>query len=317
MRCLVTGVAGFIGSHLAEALLARGHQVTGVDCFTDFYDPALKRRNIQGTLTHPAFRLVEADLLALDLPATLEGSDVVFHLAAQAGVRASWGQSFSIYTQHNILATQRLLEAVKGRPLRKFVFASSSAVYGAVERMPMGEGDPTHPISPYGVSKLAAEHLCALYWTNYRVPTLSLRYFTVFGARQRPDMAFHRLIRAVLEEKGFPLYGDGSQTRDFTHVSDVVAATIQALDCPVSGETVNIAGGARISMREAIAMVEQLTGKPARIEEHPVAQGDMAHTYADISRAQALLGYRPRTTLREGLLDEIAWLRDLPPEEGR
>lgn len=317
MRCLVTGVAGFIGSHLAEALLARGHQVTGVDCFTDFYDPALKRRNIQGTLTHPAFRLVEADLLVLDLPATLEGSDVVFHLAAQAGVRASWGQSFSIYTQHNILATQRLLEAVKGRPLRKFVYASSSAVYGAVERMPMGEGDPTHPISPYGVSKLAAEHLCALYWTNYRVPTLSLRYFTVFGARQRPDMAFHRLIRAVLEEKGFLLYGDGSQTRDFTHVSDVVAATIQALDCPVSGETVNIAGGARISMREAIAMVEQLTGKPARIEEHPVAQGDMAHTYADISRAQALLGYRPRTTLREGLLDEIAWLRDLPPEEGR
>lgn len=317
MRCLVTGVAGFIGSHLAEALLARGHQVTGVDCFTDFYDPALKRRNIQGTLTHPAFRLVEADLLALDLTATLEGNEVVFHLAAQAGVRASWGQSFSIYTQHNILATQRLLEAVKGRPLRKFVYASSSAVYGAVERMPMGEGDPTHPISPYGVSKLAAEHLCALYWTNYRVPTLSLRYFTVFGARQRPDMAFHRLIRAVLEEKGFPLYGDGSQTRDFTHVSDVVAATIQALDCPVSGETVNIAGGARISMREAIAIVEQLAGKPARIEEHPVAQGDMAHTYADISRAQALLGYRPRTTLREGLLDEIAWLRDLPPEEGR
>jgi len=229
MRCLVTGVAGFIGSHLAERLLADGHEVVGVDSFTDYYPRAFKEANLQGLRDAPGFELLTSDLTILPLDAVLDGVDWIFHQAAQAGVRASWGQQFDIYTSCNITATQRLLEAaVHARNLKRFVYASSSSVYGDAETLPVTVQALTRPVSPYGVSKLAAEHLCTLYWKSYRVPTVSLRYFTVYGPRQRPDMAFHKFGRALLTNAPMDIYGDAGQTRDFTYVSDIVEANIRA-----------------------------------------------------------------------------------------
>ncbi len=308
MRCLVTGAAGFIGSHLAERLVAEGREVLGVDAFTDYYAPALKSANVAGLEGRPGFRLIRGNLLDLDLPALLDGADVVFHLAAQAGVRASWGRAFEVYTGWNVLATQRLLEAARGRPIRRFVYASSSAVYGRSE-LPMREDSPTRPLSPYGVSKLAAEHLCSLYATAYRVPTVSLRYFTVFGPRQRPDMAFHRFIRALRQGRPLPVFGDGRQTRDFTFVGDAVDATCRAAaaDAP-PGEVLNVAGGARVELREAIREIERLVGRRAILETAPAPAGEMAHTYADTARAAEVLGWSPKTPLAEGLREEVAWI---------
>ncbi len=309
MKILVTGVAGFIGSHLAEALLAAGHDVVGVDAFVDFYPRARKMRNLAGLLKQSAFSLVEGDLAQMALAPVLDGVEAVFHQAAQAGVRTSWGQEFSLYTQCNVLATQRLLEACRGRKLTRFVYASSSSVYGDAERYPTDEYLRPAPQSPYGVTKLAAEHLCCLYARNFGVPTVSLRYFTVYGPRQRPDMAFNRLLTAVQQDKVFTVFGSGRQTRDFTYVGDIVAANLQAFAHGGVGEVFNIGGGATISMNEVFALVEKITGRPVRREHREVERGDVLHTAADTSRARALLGYRPQTTLAEGLAHEWAWLQ--------
>ena len=219
--CVVTGVAGFLGSHLTERLLAAGHEVVGVDAFTPFYDPRRKRRNLEAALAHPRFRLLELDLGADD-PARLPDAELVFHFAAQAGVRPSWGDGFAEYARHNVLATQRLLERYEARPPRRFVYASSSSVYGDAERLPTRESDLPRPYSPYGVTKLAGEHLCLLYQRNRGLPATALRFFTVYGPRQRPDMAFHRLLEAALDGRPFEVYGDGRQSRDFTYVADAV-----------------------------------------------------------------------------------------------
>ena len=316
MRCLVTGVAGFIGSQLAERLVAEGHHVVGVDAFTDYYATSLKERNLETLRRQSAFTLQRANLLDLELPRLLGEVDVVFHLAAQAGVRASWGQAFQIYTDWNVLATQRLLEAARGRHLTRFVYASSSAVYGRSE-LPMREDGPAHPLSPYGVSKLAGEHLCGLYAEAYRVPTVSLRYFTVFGPRQRPDMAFHRFIRALRAGRPIPVFGDGRQTRDFTFVRDIVDATCRAATADAApGDVINVAGGARVELREAIRQIEHVTGRRAVWGPAPPPAGEMPHTYADIGRARRLLGWTPKTALADGLREEAAWIAELE-EAGR
>lgn len=312
MRALVTGAAGFIGSHLSERLVADGHEVLGVDCFTDYYARSIKDRNLERLRAEPRFTFVEADLNALDAKALLAGVDWVFHQAAQAGVRASWGDSFRIYTRLNIDATQRLLEAAKGADrLKKLVYASSSSVYGDAATLPMLEDHPTHPLSPYGVTKLAAEHLAVLYTKNFGVPTASLRYFTVYGPRQRPDMAFHKFFKAALAGDEISVYGDGTQTRDFTYVSDAVEANIRAASSAPPGAVLNIGGGSRVSVREVLAMVEELVGKPVRVRYLETQHGDMKDTVADTTRARELIDYRPLVSLRDGLARERDWVAAL------
>jgi nucleoside-diphosphate-sugar epimerase len=312
---LVTGVAGFIGSHLAERLVAEGWTVTGVDSFADYYARAIKEENLAALRSQPRFSFVEDDLVHADLGRLVAGQEVVFHLAGQAGVRASWGTDFEIYTQNNVLATQRLLEAVKsrgeasGEGLLRFVYASSGSIYGDVEALPIREGTRPQPVSPYGVTKLAGEHLCHLYYTNFGVPAIRLRYFTVYGPRQRPDMAFHKFIRAMLHDEAFPLYGDGRQTRDFTFVGDVVEATVLAADGP-AGAVFNVAGGSRVTVNQVITTLEGLVGRPARVDRQDPVAGDQRHTWADTSAARQALGFQPRVSLGEGLAAEVAWLRE-------
>jgi UDP-glucose 4-epimerase len=311
MKALVTGVAGFIGSHLSAALVARGDEVVGIDCFTDYYAEAVKRDNLAPLLGQRRFRFVEDALQTTDLDALLDGVTHVFHLAAQAGVRKSWGTDFATYTTHNVDASQRLLEAVKARPLDRFVYASSSSVYGDAATIPMREDSLLRPLSPYGVTKLAAEQLCYLYHVNYGVPTVSLRYFTVYGPRQRPDMAFHKFIRAALAGQPIALYGDGGQTRDFTFVEDIVAATAAAGDRGRPGAVYNIGGGNRVSMNEVLDLIGRLTGRPLDVRREDVQKGDMRDTFADTTRARADLAFAPRTSLEEGLAAECAWLAHL------
>lgn len=308
MRCLVTGAAGFIGSSLAERLLGEGHEVIGVDAFTDYYSRHIKEQNLQPLRSRRGFAFREADLLRLDLRDLLDGVDCVFHEAAQPGVRASWGQSFEAYTQNNVLVTQRLLEAARSRSLWRFVYASSSSVYGDAESYPTSEDVRPQPVSPYGVSKLAAEHLCYLYWKSYSIPTVALRYFTVYGPRQRPDMAFHRFLRALLSDAPISIYGDGQQTRDFTFVGDVVEANLLALEAQCAGLVLNIGGGSRVTLRQAISTLEEIAGRRARLELLPVQPGDVRHTAADIQRAGEVLGYRPQVSLVDGLREQVRWL---------
>jgi UDP-glucose 4-epimerase len=311
VKALITGVAGFVGSHLAERVLHEGHEVVGVDAFTDYYAETLKHANLDGVRARSGFRLVRANLLDLDLERLLDGVDVVFHLAAQAGVRSSWGRAFRVYSDWNVLATQQLLEAARGRALRRFVYASSSAVYGRAA-LPMREDAPVHPLSPYGVSKLAAEHLAGLYAEAYGIPTVSLRYFTVFGPRQRPDMAFHRFIRALRVGRPIPLFGDGRQTRDFTFVGDVIEATWLAAGADVPpGTVLNVAGGVRVELIDAVREVGRAVGRPVTIEPGAAPAGEMPDTYADTGRAMALLGWRPKTGLAEGLDREARWIEEI------
>ncbi len=311
MRSLVTGAAGFIGSTLAQTLVERGDSVIGVDSFLDYYDRAAKERNLETLSQNDNFELVEGALQDIDLHEILGRCDRVFHLAAQAGVRSSWGTEFSIYTTNNILATQRLLEAAVKSDIQAFVFASSSSVYGDKAELPMREAVPLHPVSPYGVSKLAAEKLVELYHVNHELHTASLRYFTVYGPRQRPDMAFNRLLRSAKTGEKFPLFGDGRQTRDFTFITDAVAATIAAAERSRAGAVYNIGGGSRVSMLDVIETIESVTGKKLRIDSKPWQKGDMRDTYADTSAAQSDLDYRPRTALDEGLALEWEWIQSL------
>ncbi len=306
---LVTGTAGFIGSHLAERLLVEGWQVTGVDCFTDYYSRSAKEQNLATLIGRPGFAFVEADLVSVDLRSLLAGKAVVFHQAGQAGVRASWGEQFDLYTRDNILATQRLLEAVKGSDLHRFVYASSGSIYGDAKALPITEDTIPQPVSPYGVTKLAGEHLCHLYHVNSGVPTIRLRYFTVYGPRQRPDMAFHKFIRAMLRGERIPVYGDGEQTRDFTHVSDVIEANVRAIDAP-AGRVFNVAGGSRVTVNHVIGTLEELVGRPALVDRQERQPGDQRHTWADTSAARETLGYVPRVGLHEGLATEVDWLRE-------
>jgi len=312
MTALVTGAAGFIGSHLVAALLDRGMEVRGIDCFTDYYPRNTKESNLDVNRRRPGFRFIEDRIQTTDLAALLEGVTHVFHLAAQAGVRKSWGRDFRIYTDNNVDATQQLLEACVGRPLHRFVYASSSSLYGDAAAIPMREDALPQPVSPYGVTKLAAEQLCYLYYVNHGVPATSVRYFTVYGPRQRPDMAFHRFFRAALDEQPIVIYGDGEQTRDFTFVADAVAATVAAGDRGVPGRAYNIGGGSRVTVNDVLRIVETLVGHPLKIRREPVQKGDMRDTYADTSLARADLGFEPAVSLREGLEAEYRWLSTLP-----
>jgi len=309
VKALVTGCAGFIGSTLTERLLADGAEVIGIDAFTDYYPRPVKEQNLRAAMAHPSFEFIDAPLHDVDLPARLRDRTHVFHLAAQAGVRKSWGRDFAIYSTNNIEATQLILEAAKGAPvLERLVYSSSSSVYGDRVAMPMREDALPEPVSPYGVSKLAAEQLCYLYFTNFNVPTVSLRYFTVYGPRQRPDMAFHKFLRATIVGEAIGVYGDGDQTRDFTFVSDAVNANVLAGTRGVPGRVYNIGGGSRVSVKDVLAMIERVTGTRPRVNVDSAQKGDMRHTYADTSRAREDLGYAPTVGLEQGLAAEYQWL---------
>jgi nucleoside-diphosphate-sugar epimerase len=299
MRCVVTGAAGFVGSHLCELLLERGHEVVGIDCLTEYYDPRRKERNLRGALAHERFRWERADLLATRLVDLFDGADVVFHLAGQPGVRPSWGSEFATYVTRNVLATQEVLEAARRVPLAKLVYASSSSVYGDAEAYPTAETVRPRPVSPYGVTKLAAEHLCELYRVGFGLPTVSLRLFTVYGPRQRPDMAFAKLVQAAVQGGVFELYGQGDQTRDFTFVGDVVRAMHDAARSDFTG-VANIGGGSRTSMNEVLAMVAELAGPPV-VRRRASQRGDVRDTAADTRVAFEAFGYLPATGLRDGL----------------
>ncbi len=310
MKILVTGVSGFIGSHLAERLLKEGYRVTGVDSFLDYYPRKVKENNLKGLRGKKGFEFVEADILDLDMEKLLSGIDAVFHQAAIAGVRSSWGGRFNEYVRNNILGTQLLLEASKDKNLKKFVYASSSSVYGDAEEFPIKETTQVKPVSPYGVSKLAGEQLAYLYYKGYGVPVVSLRYFTVYGPRQRPDMAFHKFLKAVLIGEEIEVYGTGEQTRDFTFIGDAVEANIQAFSKGVDGEVYNTGGGSRVKLIECIRLIEEVSGKRADLRFTESQRGDARHTYADVSKAKKDFQYSPKIGIREGLTMHYDWLRE-------
>ena len=308
MKALVTGVAGFIGSTLAEKLLADGADVVGIDCFTDYYPRPVKERNLSGLIAQPRFRFVESTIQQADLPALLKDRTHVFHLAAQAGVRKSWGRDFAVYTVNNIEATQVLLEAAASAApaLERIVYASSSSVYGDGVAMPMREDALPQPCAVRR-HQTAAEQLCYLY-TSTTACLHRLRYFTVYGPRQRPDMGFHKFLRAAIRDEPITVFGDGEQTRDFTFVHDAVSATAAAAVRGVPGRVYNIGGGSRVSINQVFEMIGRVSGRPPRIDVDPAQKGDMRHTYADTSLAQADLGFRPTVELEEGIAAEYRWL---------
>jgi nucleoside-diphosphate-sugar epimerase len=314
MRALVTGCAGFIGSHLTESLLGDGHEVLGVDCFNDNYARSQKLANLRMALDFESFRFARCDLAEADASPLFDGCDTVFHLAAEPGVRSSWGSRFDLYLRNNVAATQRLLEAALPFPHLRFVYASSSSVYGEAESLPTPEDTPPQPLSPYGVTKLGAEQLCSLYHANHGVETVALRYFSVYGPRQRPDMAFNRFCRAALVDDPITLYGDGRQTRDFTYVADIVAATRAAATARAApGHVYNVGGGSRVSLRRALEVLETVTGSCLDLRCEPREHGDVADTGADITRARRELGFAPRTSLEAGLRAEYDWTAEHEP----
>ncbi|HYN83352.1 MAG TPA: NAD-dependent epimerase/dehydratase family protein [Gemmatimonadaceae bacterium] len=315
---LVTGAAGFIGSHLCDALVARGERVVGLDDFNPYYDPALKRRNIEQLSGRPGFTLIEGDISSLgndELDALIARSGVVYHLAAQVGVRASW-DDFNSYVIRNITLTHRLLEAARraisaGGKLQRFVLASTSSIYGDAEDLPTAETAPPRPVSPYGVTKLAAERLALLYAANFNVPVTALRLFSVYGPRQRPDMGFNIFFDSVLKDAPIEIFGDGNQTRDFTYVSDVIAAMLAAATADgVVGEVINVGGGHRVSLTEVLDVIENVVGRSVDRKFTPPMKGDARHTAAEISKAGTLLGYAPAVSMTEGLRAEWEWMRD-------
>jgi UDP-glucuronate 4-epimerase len=310
MRALVTGAAGFVGSTLSKQLLREGHEVVGVDVLTDYYEVSIKRGNL-ASIPEAGFTFHEADLNTADLSALLADVDWVFHQAGQPGVRMSWGKDFAVYVRQNIEATQRLLEAAKDAPrLKRLVYASSSSVYGNAERYPTSEDDRPQPVSPYGVTKLAAEHLCSLYAANFGVPTVSLRYFTVYGPGQRTDMAFTRFVRAAVLGDTITIYGTGEQIRDFTFVDDVVAANIAAATQPVPpGTVLNVAGGSNVSVNDTLAILTDLNGGALKVEHSDTVKGDVFRTGGDTTRITELLGWEPTVTIEEGLARHLGWAR--------
>jgi UDP-glucuronate 4-epimerase len=300
MRYLVTGAAGFVGSHLAETLLQAGHDVVCVDCFTDYYPVELKEENAR------ALEIERLDLAECELEPLLSGVDGIFHLAAQAGVRASWGDEFDDYLHHNLRATQRLFGAAAAHELR-VVFSSSSSIYGNAAAFPTHEDTKPNPISPYGVTKLACEQLARAYQANFGLDVVSLRYFTVFGPRQRPDMSFTRIVAALAAGDVYEVYGDGLQSRDFTFVADAVSANIRAMESAPAGAVYNVGGGSEVTLLDAISIVERIAGAELDVRFTPPAAGDARRTAADTSRIRSEIGWRPTVSLESGLAAQWAW----------
>jgi nucleoside-diphosphate-sugar epimerase len=306
---LATGCAGFIGSHLTEALLAGGHEVVGLDCFSDNYPAAQKLANLARARDHDRFELHPVDLATANLGPVLEGCEVVFHLAAEPGVRSSWGSRFDRFVHNNVEATQRLLEAVRASSSARVVYASSSSIYGESERLPTPEDAPPRPLSPYGVTKLAGEQLCRVYHVNHGLETVALRFFTVYGPRQRPDMAFRRFCEAAAHRGSIELFGDGRQSRDFTYVGDVVDAIRAAGTAEgAAGRAYNVGGGSPISLNGALEQLAAIAGRPLDVSRAERESGDVLHTAADVGRARDELGFAPTTTLASGLRAEYDWV---------
>lgn len=306
MKCAVTGVSGFIGSHLAEALVERGDRVIGIDCFTGFYSRAIKEMNIAKLMKSRNFEFKEVDLTKAEIPPLLRGVDCIFHLAAQPGVRPSWGESFKSYVDSNVVALQRVLESASHCNVPKVVYASSSSIYGDAERYPTSEETVPRPVSPYGVTKLLGENLCYAYYKKNGLSTSALRYFTVYGPRQRPDMAFHKFISSISKGEPLVVWGDGFQARDFTYVADTVRATILAAKAG-PGTTYNVGSGKTIELRRAISIIERLTRTNAKVRFKPAAAGDVVKTSADITKIELDLGYSPKVSIEQGLALQVAW----------
>ncbi|MDJ0595025.1 MAG: GDP-mannose 4,6-dehydratase [Pleurocapsa sp. MO_226.B13] len=316
---IVTGVAGFIGSHLAEALLKQGKAVIGIDQFNNYYDCQLKHNNIVNLKQYPTFKLIKANIQDLDWQQLLQSVNVVYHQAAQAGVRASWGKDFHHYTERNINATQVILEGAKQvNSPPTIVYASSSSIYGDAVTMPTPETLCPQPVSPYGITKLAGERLCWLYQQNFGVPVTALRYFTVYGPRQRPDMAFHKFFKAAINNEPISIYGDGKQTRDYTYISDVVAANLTAGEVPEAiGEVFNIGGGSRVTLIKLLTIMERVIGQPIKKNYVQKAAGDARHTSADVTKAKRILNYIPQVSLEEGLSKQWHWIQSLYSNSNR
>lgn len=305
-RCIVTGAAGFIGSHLSEALMARGHDVVGIDAFIPYYPRSFKERNLKGLIGAPAFTFHEADLREAELRPLIQGADAVFHLAAMAGLMKSWSD-FQLYSSCNAEGTQRLLDATRDEEIPHFIYVSTSSVYG--KEATAAEDAPLTPFSPYGITKLAGENLCRAYEANFDLPITILRYFSVYGPRQRPDMAYHIIIRSLLNGEPFTLYGDGEQTRSNTFCTDGVEATVLAFEnrAAALGQTFNVGGGEIVSLNTVLEMLQELIGRKIEIHRQPARPGDQKHTAAQIDKARAILGYQPVTPVYEGLKAQIEW----------
>jgi nucleoside-diphosphate-sugar epimerase len=315
LRYLLTGVAGFIGSHLAERLLAQGDSVIGVDCFTDYYPRWIKEKNMAKLNGKQNFEFIEADLKSIELKPLLGRVNSIFHLAAQAGVRSSWGKDFDHYLENNIKVTQRLLESMRDFPELKLVFASTSSVYGNTDQYPTPENAAKRPFSPYGVTKFACESLCYLYFKNFDVKATMVRFFTVFGARQRPDMAFHKFIRAALKGDPIGIYGDGSQTRDYTYIQDIITGAVAAMEKGRTGEAYNLGGGHQTQLMDAINLIFELCGKKTEIKYQAAQKGDVQETLADTTKARTELGYDPKGSVELGLKEEIGWVKSILEKE--
>ena len=317
-RVLVTGCAGFIGSRLVQELLDQRTTVVGVDCFTSYYAREIKKANLRAFREHPGFELRRIDLSRAPLDGLLEGIDAVYHLAGQPGVRGSFGTGFAPYLRHNVEGTQRLLEAAVNRPIDAFVYASSSSVYGDQLDAPARESDPTRPNSPYGMTKVAAEDLAGVYLRNHGVPVIGLRYFTVYGPRQRPDMSFSRFINQMLAGHPLTVYGDGRQTREFTFVDDIVQATILSATRGEPGRIYNIGGGHTVELRAAFEMIAEMLERKPAVLSLPAAPGDVRSTSADHTLAREQLGFTPQVSLHDGIRAQVkAALKDLPKSRRR